>query len=87
MNYCRRQGIEWQNDLYIKLLTFIYSNNLKVDENVHETISNADLKDLSIAVFPKYGHRNAYQDKIRFFLKCYFNTINLDLPRKLFIFH
>lgn len=72
MNYSRKKGIDWQNDFYLKLLTFVHIINLKIDENVHQNISNAQLKDLSLAVFPTYGHRNAYQDKIRFFSEVLF---------------
>ncbi|XP_056642824.1 zinc finger BED domain-containing protein 4-like [Diorhabda sublineata] len=50
MNYNRRQGIAWQNDLYSSLLQAIIKENVAVDENTHQTITDQQLLNLSKAV-------------------------------------
>lgn len=83
--YKRRQGIDWENNRYLELLRFVRENNLLVNENTYNSISNEQLKNLSSAVFPKYGQRKAHQEKVRFFLQCFFASIIEDLTSKLFL--
>lgn len=83
--YRRRQGIDWQNDLYLKLLKFIEARKLTtvINKGTYNSISSEQLRNLSTQIFPKYGHRKAYQEKVRFFLECHYESIEEDLSSTL----
>lgn len=83
--YNRRRGIAWENNLYLELLRFVHKNNVLVDKNTYNSISNEQLKYLTSTVFPKYGQRQYYQEKVRFFLECFFESINEDLTSMSFL--
>ncbi|XP_058796479.1 uncharacterized protein LOC131669615 [Phymastichus coffea] len=76
----RRQGLAWENNLYFKLLTIIDQENVSVDANTH-CISSELLIKWSEAVFPIYGKRKAYQDKVKLFLEYYFEAVAADIPK------
>ena len=78
--YKRRRGIEWENGLYRELINYLQLNKICIANSV---ISIEDLKNLSIAIFPKYGDRKKYQENVWYFLQQYSDIITEDVSGKL----
>ncbi|XP_031777300.1 uncharacterized protein LOC100679204 isoform X2 [Nasonia vitripennis] len=70
--YKRRRGIEWESCLYKRLINYLRSNQMCID-NIN--ISIEDVKKLSVEIFPKHGHRKKYQDNVLDFLQQYSDII------------
>ncbi|OXU17631.1 hypothetical protein TSAR_004987 [Trichomalopsis sarcophagae] len=74
--YKRRRGIEWESYLYKRLINYLRSNQMCID-NIN--ISIKDVKKLSVEIFPKHGHRKKYQDNVLDFLQQYSDIITKDV--------
>ena len=56
--YKRRLGLDWENELYIKLIEFVVKNKFLLNKN-EVSIQNMALKDvkhLSLHIYTKHGH-------------------------------
>ena len=79
----RRLGLDWDTELYMKLIEFVVDNKcLFKDEVAIQNMSVKDVKELSKHIYTKYGHHKQYKENVLFFLQSNYQNINDDCLSK-----
>ena len=81
--YNRRLGLEWDENLYNNLIKYLVDKKIN---SVQSLLMYSEITEISKYVFPKYGARKRYVDKIKDFIDCYNEIIIKDVIGKVY-FH